>query len=318
MLMLVLQTFTRETLDADGNPRSVTLWRAVVDEPERATPHAVIDGRDRDAVLARALQEYDKAAQAAQDGHERERPEEAAGGEAARAEAPAPAPAKSRLIIPGAEDDGGGTEPPGAAGVVAGSGAAGPAADREPDLGRRKQLLEAAAGKLMLTDLQLAAVVTACLDIEPNMEQMFGLPVRGRRFAVGMLTLGRASNLFEGRPFWCASVSLRYEDEKGDFVMLEGEGQRHAKDQARASALAHAMLEGVGEWQDHLHVGDDGYVLHRRRPMHEDEVRALQGALPPVMDDEPAPAWEEKASNYRQTIQIAGEHPPEPGIRLVQ
>lgn len=315
MLMLVLQTVTRETLDADGNPKSVTLWRAVVDEPERATPHAVIDGRDRAAVLTRALQEYDKAAQAAPDGHERERTAEAAAGEAARAEAPAPAPAKSRLIIPGAEDEGNGQQADGTAG---GQPGAGPAADREPDLGRRKQLLEAAAGKLMLTDLQLAAVLSACLDLEPIMEQMFGLPVRGRRFAVGMLTLGRASNLFEGRPFWCASVSLRYEDEKGDFVQLKGEGQRHAKDQARASALAHAMLEGVGEWQDHLHVGDDGYVLHRRRTLHEDEVRALQGALPPVMDDEPDPAWEEKASNYRQTIQIAGEHPPEPGIRLVR
>lgn len=317
MLMLVLQTITRETQGTDGNPKSATLWRAVVDEPERATPHAVIDGRDRDAVLARALQEYDKAAQAAQDGHERERPEEAAGGETTRAEAAAPAPAKSRLIVPGA-DDGGGTEPAGAAGAGTGSGAAGPAADREPDLGRRKQLLEAAAGKLMLTDLQLAAVLTASLDFEPVMKQMFGLPVRGRRFAVGMLTLGRASNLFEGRPFWCASVSLRYEDEKGDFVQLKGEGQRHAKDQARASALAHAMLEGVGEWQDHLHVSDDGYVLHRRRTMHEDEVRALQGALLPVMEDEPEPAWEEKAANYRQTIQIAGDHPPEPGIRLVR
>lgn len=182
--------------------------------------------------------------------------------------------------------------------------------------------MEAAAGKLNLADQQIAAALTAALDLEPIPEQMIGLPIRGRRFAVGMLTLQSAAGLFDDRPFWCASVSLRHEDGQGKEIRLGFETEGRSKDLARASALAHAMLEGLGEWNDQLQLASDGYVLHRRRPLHDEELRTLAGALPAAAENE-APvgqegAWDERAENYRRTIELAGEHPPEPtGPRLL-
>ncbi len=314
MLMLILTVAQRELEpDEQGVTPVVEFWRAMIDEPDRKTPHAVIDGRDRDTVLKRALQEYDRVAHE----HKRERAEPGAEGEAAGDPPAPPAPAR-RFILTGAEDDEPGAEPP--ADAAAGPGA-GPAADRKSELRRRKRVVEAAAGKLNLTDQQIAAALTSALELEPIPEQMVGLPIRGRRFAIGMLTLQSVAGLFDGRPFWCASVSLRYEDERGNEIRLGGETRGRTKDLARASALAHAMLDGVGEWRDQLQLGAEGYLLHRRRPLHDEELRALASALPAAAENE-APvgadgAWEEKAENYRRIIEMASEHPPEPGPRLL-
>lgn len=197
---------------------------------------------------------------------------------------------------------------------VAGNGQSTP--DRDPDKSRRSVAARAACERLVLTIVQSAAVMQAALDL-PMIEEQTGAIEKDGEMYVACLVLACHEAMLNGRPFWYAVASARHKVTDKPAKMA-GDTELAQARKGRASALASHLMANTGEWEDTVWLAKDGKVLHRARPLHDDELRHLHGALPVadkgVFSNEMDDAWKEHPRNHRSSIQVvdAGAKPPEP------
>jgi len=180
--------------------------------------------------------------------------------------------------------------------------------------------------KLDLSIHQTAAVMQQAVGIELMDEQRIAQQDKDESadLVVGGIVVGRHESHYDGRPFWYVMTSVRHGDSDkpaklGQPKSGESPSPTMERRRARCHALAAAVLDGVGQWEDTLWLAEDDRVLHLTRPFHDDEIRALHGALPEMergTDAIPAgqTPWKAPAAEYRRTISLvaAGEQPPEP------